>query len=149
MIRAYFHRCLYQQNIIHSSRREIAWWVLQGLAPRWVLQVDVFNVFNSCFVVFWICITADVVTAGTSGSSLMAKSSCWQPPRTLWPLFLAYALTTLGTPSWNLNIAARVRQVSLFVLSRIQSLTGLISYLGVVGMSLHKAATGQETPAAN
>lgn len=36
-----------------------------------------------------------------------------------------------------------------FGLSRIQSLTGLISYLGLAGMSLYNAATEQEAPAAN
>lgn len=38
-------RCLYQQDVIHPSGREIFGWLLQSLAPRWVLQVDVWPIW--------------------------------------------------------------------------------------------------------
>lgn len=39
----YNPRCLHQQDDVHAGRWEIAGWLLQSLAPRWVLQVRVWN----------------------------------------------------------------------------------------------------------
>lgn len=60
---------------------------------RWMFD------FNRCLVVICIDATADFVIAGTSGSSLTATSSCWHPPRTLWPLSLACVRRMSGTHS--------------------------------------------------
>lgn len=38
---SYNPRCLHQQDDVHARRREVAGWLLQGLAPCWVLQVRV------------------------------------------------------------------------------------------------------------
>lgn len=43
-------RCLYQQDVIHPSGREIFGWLLQSLAPRWVLQVDVWPIWVPLWV---------------------------------------------------------------------------------------------------
>lgn len=40
------HRYIYQQDNIHPPRRAIAGWILQGLAPGWVLQVQHCGVSN-------------------------------------------------------------------------------------------------------
>lgn len=40
----------------------------------------------------------DIVTSGTSASSLMATSSCWPPLRSLCPLFPVCVPGTPGTP---------------------------------------------------
>lgn len=70
----YIPRRLHQQDSVHAPRREITGWLLQGLAPSRVLQVDVWLSLLSDFWVVYV--TVDVDLTGTSGSSLTARSSC-------------------------------------------------------------------------
>lgn len=103
----YIPRRLHQQDNVHAPRREITGWLLQGLAPSWVLQVIVwlsfvwFVWFLSCICYSW-CSSHRYLRFFPDGQVIMLTT-----PED--PLAVVHRLRTKNTRyncilSWKVNI---------------------------------------------